>query len=362
MTSRERLLAAYRGQEVDRLPYWAKVTNRTWRSSQPEPVQNWSNDELLDYIRADGLFGVPHGVALSRPRVKVERQREGNAETRVTHTPDGTLTERWSMDPYTSSWHPIEFPVKTRADIDRFRWVYADVVCEARPEAVEQSTARCRDIGDRGVTFCGWGTSPLMHLVEHVIGPVNVHLMLRDYPAEMDELIALMHAANLEVVRAVARHTPTDLVCSVENTSTTLISPTQFGHYSYPHLCDYGRAIEAAGKMHELHMCGHTNVLLDTIDSIPATSIEAYTSPTLGNTRLVDGRTRAPSKTLVGGTNVNVWLWPLDRVQTYIVDELAACPDNRRTVLTTAGVAPPGCPAKKFRAVGEWLRTVPIRV
>ena len=55
-------------------------------------------------------------------------------------------------------------------------------------------------------------------------------------------------------------------------------------------------------------MCGHTMALLQRIDTIPAASIEAYTSPTLGNTRLVDGRTCAPSKTLIGGTNVMVWL------------------------------------------------------
>ena len=35
MTSRQRLLAAYAGGEIDRLPYWAKVTNKTWRTTQP---------------------------------------------------------------------------------------------------------------------------------------------------------------------------------------------------------------------------------------------------------------------------------------------------------------------------------------
>jgi uroporphyrinogen-III decarboxylase len=362
LTSRQRLLAAYRGDEVDRLPYWAKVTNPTWRAGQPEAVRNWSNEELLAYIHADGLVGVGHGAGVVRPHVRSEHSTEGNVETRVTHTPDGDLAEQWTRDPYTASWHPTEFPVRTLADLARFRWVYTDLQYPVNEQAVSQSRARCTQVGERGVTLCGWGTSPLMHLVEHVIGPVNVHLMLQDHPGEVDELIELMHAANVALVRTVARTTAADLVCSVENTSTTLISPTQFHKYSYQHLRDYGTEIESAGKLHELHMCGHTRVLLEEIDTIPAASIEAYTSPTLGNTRLVDGRTDAPSKTLVGGTNVNVWLWPLEKIQQYIAAELAACPDNRRTVLTTAGVAPPGCPAEKFRAVGEWIRTVPVRM
>ena len=38
MTSRQRLLAAYRGEAVDRLPFWAKVCNDTWRTGQPDHV------------------------------------------------------------------------------------------------------------------------------------------------------------------------------------------------------------------------------------------------------------------------------------------------------------------------------------
>ena len=362
MTSRERLLAAYRGEEVDRLPYWAKVANQTWRLSQPQKVRHWSDRELLDYIHADGIFGLPGGVRVARARVSVERRRTDHTEIRITRTPDGDLTERWRIDPTTQSWHPTEFPVKTRADIGRLRWLYAHVRVEPDEDALARAGARRDEIGQRGLTKAGWGTSPLMHLVEHVVGPVNTHYMLTDYPEAMDELIELMHAACLAQVKLLAERTPADLVVSVENTSTTLISPQQFDRYCLRHLRDYGRAIESAGKMHELHMCGHLLALLEKIDTIPAASIEAFSSPTLGNTRLADGRTRAASKTLVGGTNVNVWLWPVERIRRYILTELAACPDNRRIVLTTAGVAPPGCPAGKFRDVGRWIPAVPAKM
>ncbi len=363
MTSRERLLAAYRGQPVDRLPYWAKVTNPTWRTSQPAHVRNWTNLELLDYIRADGLFGMWHGVKVNRPRVTVESKDTDGRTVRITHTPDGDLTETWALDPYTNSRHPVEFPIKTRQDIARYRWVYTDVELVVDEQHAQDAPAwKEREIGQRGVVGSGWGTSPLMHLVEHVVGPVDIHFLLADHPEEMDELIALMHAANLELVRTIARVSVLDHVTSVENTSTTLISPQQFERYCYRHLCDYGTAIEAEGKRHELHMCGHTHALLPLIDTIPASSIEAFTAPTLGNTRLVDGRTRAPSKTLIGGTKVNTWLQPVEEIQRYIEGELAACPDHRRIVLTTAGVAPPACPAETFRAIGEWIHTLPVRM
>ncbi|MHC4717076.1 MAG: uroporphyrinogen decarboxylase family protein [Planctomycetota bacterium] len=362
MTSRQRLLAAYRGEPVDRLPYWAKVCNDTWRTGQPDNVRNWSDLELLDYILADGIFGVPSGLRLRRPRIEAASEIADGVRTTVTRTPDGDLSEQWRQDPATRSWHPVVFPVKTHEDLKRYRWVYTDVSVEIDAEALRAASAACERIGERGVTKTAWGTSPLMHLVEHVIGPVNTHLMLADIPDEMDELIGLMHASCLPAARQVARHTPADLVCSVENTSTTLISPAQFDRYCLRHLCDYGRAVEAEGKMHELHMCGLLGVLLELIDTIPAASIEAFSSPELADTRLADGRARAPSKTLVGGTNCCVWLRPAGQIKQYIAAELADCADNRRTVLTTAGVAPPACSAETFRRIGQWIPQAPIRM
>jgi len=362
MTSRGRLLAAYHGRPVDRLPYWAKVTNSTWRLSQPPRVRELSEEQLLDAIGADGIFHLSACVRGLRPHVSTKEVCADHTRTIHTRTPDGELVERWREDPTTRSWHPIEFPVKTRQDLKRYRWVWTDVTCEIDADAAENARARQDEIGQRGITKANVGTSPLMHLVEHVIGPVQTHLMLCDYRDEVSELMDLMHAARLQRVERIAATTPADLLVSMENTSTSLISPDQFEAYCLPRLCDYGRIIERAGKVHELHMCGLLKALLERIDTIPAHSVEAFTAPTLGNTRLADGRTRAPSKCLVGGTNCMTWLGPIETIKAFIQAELDACPDHRRIVLTTAGVAPPACNAETFRATGEWIRLLPVRV
>jgi hypothetical protein len=362
MTSRERLLAAYRREPVDRLPFWAKVTNETWRRSQPARIRALSDEELLDYIAADGIFHAPRCVKVRLPRVERTEALDGNVRTIVNRTPDGDLIERWTRDDTTGSWHPTEFPVKTREDLKRYRWLYERDVQPDDDEAAE-ARARARRIGRRGITKCGWGTSPLMHLIEHVIGPAETIYFLADHPEEMDGLIAQMHESNVALVRCAAERTAADLVVSVENTSTTLISPGLFERYCLRHLREYGRIIAEAGKLHELHMCGLLGALLEAIDTIPAASIEAFTAPPLANTRLVDGKMRAPSKTFVGGTCVNTW-WRHDagQIQQYIRGELDACPDHRGIVVTTAGVAPPACAAETFRAVGRWLASVPVRM
>lgn len=362
MTSRERLLGAYRREPLDRLPYWAKVTNDTWRSSQPEHVRRWSDRELLDYIRADGIFGIGRCVRTASPRIRVEDRLRDNVRTRVTHTPDGELAEQWTMDPCTRSWHPTVFPVKTRDDLERCRWLYCERRITVNAEALDAAASRAEQIGQRGITKVGWGTSPLMDLIQHVIGPAGTVYFLADCPSQMEELMALMHEANLALVACLAERTPADLVVSVENTSTTLLSPRLFQTYCYRHLCEYGRLIERAGKIHELHMCGTLLDLLEEIDGIPAAAIEAFSAPPLGNTRLADGKALAASKTLVGGTCVNVW-WRSTpaQIERFILDELAACADDLGIVLTTAGVAPPACSVETFRAVGQWIASVPFR-
>jgi hypothetical protein len=362
MSSRQRLLAVYRGLPVDRLPFWAKVTNRNWRLGQPQRVRDWSDPQLLDFIHADGIFTVPRFASTASPHVRLETTQNGYVRTTVIHTPDGNLISRWNMDPHTQSWHPIEFPVKTRQDLLRYRWVWTDPVIQTDAQLLARAQAVAHELGDRGLTKMAWGTSPLMHLVEHVIGLEQTAYLLADYPNQVDELLERMHAANATLVTHLAQRSPADVICSIENTSTTLISPQQFQRYCYRHLCQYGRIIEHAGKMHELHMCGHLFALLPSIDSIPAASVEAFTSPPLGNTRLADGRRHAPAKTLVGGTNAVAWLKPLQQIQAYILAELDACPDHRRIVLTTAGEAPQGCPVETFRAIGQWISSLPVRM
>ncbi len=359
MTSRERMLAAYRGEPVDRVPYWVKFPGGDWKSRQPGLAEA-SHEDLLDYVHADGVCFCDHGVRRTMPHVTVDSHWDGNVQHHVTHTPDGDLTEAWGTEPISQTMHPVEFAIKTVDDLKRYRWLFTDATCRVDADGLAEGRARCEQAGQRSLYVTAWGTCPMMLLVQDVIGPVNFHLMYNDYPEQMHELMELMHADNLLHVAAIAASTPSDVVVSVQNTSTTLISPAQFMAYSHRHMCEYGKIIESAGRMHELHMCGHLKLLLPQIDAIPAASIEAYTTPTVGNTRLVDGRTLAPSKTLVGGTNVNTWLQSAEGIQRSIAAELADCADTRRLVLTTAGVAPPACSADTFRQVGQWIHDAQV--
>jgi hypothetical protein len=362
MTSRERLLAAYRGEEVDRLPYWPKVLGGNWRSGQQAAVARLDDLQLLDAIGADGLFGGGQSVLEGAIHHITNQVHEDGGRRQISwSTPDGPMVERSQFDAVTKSWHPIEYPVKTLDDLRRARWLFDRIELRANPKAIGLSKARLERIGQRGIMKTAWGASPWMTMVERLAGPVQAHLLLSDHAVQMVELLDLMHRANLKRLEMFAQHTPAEVICSIENTSTTLISPAQFDRFCLPHLTDYGRVIEQSGRWHELHMCGQIGQLLKRIETIPAVSIEAFSSAPIGDARLVDGRTRVPSKTLLGGTCANIWLEPPERIEAFLQEELDACGDHRRIIVTTGGEAPQGCSIDTFQRIGRWLAEVPVR-
>jgi len=358
MTRKERFERALRHEDVDRLPFWVKVFGASYRQLQPSPWREMGELELVDYLDLDHCGGGPAPVATGNPRVLTRTERRNGHQVTTHVTPDGTLTAIDGFDEGSFSWHPVEFPIKSVEDIPAALHVFGGREHSHSPELAEKGRERIRQIGDRGIVHCGLGISPLMDLIQHWIGPENTYFLLADHPAEMEELIGAMHEDRLRYLRALLVDCPYDWIVSVENTSTTLLSPAVFERWCWRHLRDYGELIRAAGKHHELHQCGKLHDLLPMIDRLPAESIEAYTAPTLGDTTIADRNERAPSMAIIGGTQAPTWLRPVDEICAIIERDLREAGSMRGVILTSAGVMPPGCPIEKIKEIRERMYAV----
>ena len=107
-----------------------------------------------------------------------------------------------------------------------------------------------------------------------------------------------------------------------------------------PQLTVYGNMILENGLMPVHHMCGKLNALLEMIDKLPAMANEAYTTRPVGDASLAEGRTRMPTKALIGGTNATLLLEGTETIINAVAEDIAACPDRRKIFLTSAGVLP----------------------
>jgi len=358
MTRRERFERALRREEVDRLPFWVKIFSPDYLHRQEPKYRAMSDLELADFLELDHMAGGGAPVVGSNERV-AHTVEQTNGRRILTWKTDGrTLTGVEAFDAGSQSWHPIEFPIKCLDDLRAAKGVFAHSHFEAKDELVANNHERLRQVGDRGIVMTGMGISPLMNLIQHLIGPENTYYFLADYPDEMDELIALMHEERMRFLRALVTSTPFEYICSVENTSTTLLSPAIFERYCRRHLQDYANLVVAHGKVHVLHQCGKLKALLPSIDALPSAAIEAFTSPPVGDTTLADRANLAPNTAIIGGTDVTLWLRPAREICERIEASLREAGTMEGVVLTSAGVMTPLCPIEKIVEVREFCQAL----
>ncbi|MGM0492890.1 MAG: uroporphyrinogen decarboxylase family protein [Armatimonadota bacterium] len=353
MTRKERFERALRHEEVDRVPFWVKVFGQSYRMLQPKKWREMDELELVDYLDLDHYAGCPAPAVCENERVTEKVDRSETRTVTRHETPDGTLTAVRGWDASSASWHPTEFPIKSVEDIPAALHVFEGNQWRHDESIAERARERIQQVGDRGTVHCGMRISPLMNLIQHWLGPQATYFFLLDHPAEMEELIGAMHEERLRFLDALLVDCPADWIVSVENTSTTLLSPEIFERYCFAHLTDYGTKIREAGKHHMLHQCGKLYDLLPMIDRLPAEVIEAYTAPTLGDTTVADRNERAPSMAIIGGTQAPTWLRPVDEICEIIQRDLREAGSIRGVVLTSAGVMPPGCSIEKIKQVRE---------
>ena len=356
LTRKERFERSLRCEEVDRLPFWVKIFGPSYRNLQQPQYRDMPELELVDALELDHMAGGPVPVRRHNDRVTERGERNNGDRTSWIDTPDGTLRQVDSFDAGSHSWHPTEYPVKTVGDLKALRHRYEHTRYEFDPDLVEKARQRLEQVGDRGIVSCGMGTSPLMELIQHVIGPDQVYFFLVDYPEEMAELIQIMHQDRRRHLRAVAEHSLYDYIMSGENTSTTLLSPALFEQYPWRHLNEYAGICAEHGKVHLLHMCGKLRELLPRIDELPSAAIEAYTSPTVGDTSIADRVRLCPHTAIIGGTNAALWMRPADEICATIESDLHEAGTMRGCVLTSAGVMPPAARIEKIAKVREFCK------
>lgn len=354
MPPKERWLSALRCEPVDKIPFWPKIDS-AYVPYQKEPYRSMSIDALHKFIGSDQHIGIGACIKTIRKETSISSSHSNGIMTTIYETPFGSLKAVNRYDDVSCSWHPIEFPIKTREDIKIMSFFASDATDEFDENQFEQAQAIVESVGENGIITTGIGVSPLMDWLQHLAGIDNGHFMLNDYRDEVETLFDVMHKYLIRRSEIVSEKCPASIVYSVENTSTTLISPDMFRKYCYNHLIDYGKIITSNGKFHILHQCGHLKKLLADIDKLPSNGIEAFTSPPVGNTTLKDGRDVFADKCLIGGTNAYLWTRSDSEIIYQIKHDLDELPHHRGIVLTSGGVMPPLCPPETIKKVAEFI-------
>lgn len=319
-------------------------------------------NKIHDWIGSDKHIFITACLKEVRRTTSVETTQSDGVMRTVFRTPHGETMETSRFDPASQSWHPAQFPVRNRDQVRLMTAVFDDATVELDQGRLAQARAEAAQTGQDALTCHNIGTSPLMDWVQHLAGVENAHLLLADCPEEVETLFDAMHRVLLRKTGLLCEYSPADALYLTENTSTTLISPDQYRRYCARHVGECAQITSRARRILILHMCGHLKALLTDLARIPANAFEAFTSPTLGNTTLLDGRTRCPDKCLVGGTNATLWTRPASEIIARLQADLGALSHHGGIVVTSAGVMPPLCTPETIRQVADWVKEYPPRM
>jgi len=303
ITRRENLLRVLRHEQPEWIPIGAHCDpyNQPSREGMEPKLAallgevRWGDESSVNLARYLGVeitdwFGVPYRV--TRRNVTVESVRDGDVTTTTWHTPKGDLREvlrmcREDNGAVSSNW--TEHLVKGPEDLPAFTAIFEDEVVEPNPEALERTRQRRRLIGDDGILMGSMEGTPLGMMYRVYSGVAVLAYLWADAPDALHDCFAVMESSYLKRV-AVGVQSDIDVLVSVDDTSTTAISPDMFATCNLELTDARARLAHAAGKFYFHHSCGLIRDLLPLYRRTTMDAVHAFTIPPVGNVTVAEGR------------------------------------------------------------------------
>jgi uroporphyrinogen-III decarboxylase len=369
MSGRERLLAAFRHERTDRIP-WSPLICGYYTLGLPEPLEG---DDIAtqraigcDILERYAITCRPH-IPLGVPKtslwqIKNETTNFENIEIKTAwkndhfirsfRTPIGTLQDVFRID-NTSPWmmFPVEHKIKTLDDVRIYSYL---VDTQQYYSTYDRYLEVSQDIGDEGLAATIAPITPFESLLEVEVGVSNFYYLLNDHPEEIVDLMDLMHRKNLDACEVVAR-SPAEVVIIYENTSSSNMSPSMFPQYILGYLNDYADVFHQAGKWLLVHMCGKLKAIASDIaegkyDGI----VDIAPSPT-GDLDLAQAKEIFGERMVVlGGIDATTFAsFEPEALKEHVWNVLDRLPSTEGVVLGSGDAVPLGTPIENLKAVTE---------
>jgi len=391
MTHKERMLAAIRGQRLDRLP-WAPRLDLWYNANKrggtlPPKYRNAALGDIIadldagfhavvpdfrdlrasadDVDRALGIYNLhamPYRTVLENVRHEVA---VGGDRTRVTYnTPAGSVTTSTIYDEAMRAagitiTHVEEHAFKSPADYAALEHVFRNARVEANYGGYEEFAA---SVGDRGVAvaYVNGAGSP-MHLVQRELMSVDTFFYeMHDHPDEMHELAEAI-SSYWRQMTAVAAASPAEVLFLGANYDAVITYPPFFAEHITPWLLSFAGELHARGKYLLSHTDGENSGLLgeymaasiDVADSVcpsPMTrlTLKEVRDAFAGRITIMGG---IPSVALL---SESIGAREFDGFVDKFFSDLGS---GDRLILGISDTTPPGADFARIVRIGEMART-----
>lgn len=353
MTNRERIIAALRGKETDRLPF-APLICPYFINSLPLQGYNFDIFEAMKYIGIDIIER--HVLAdKSYTRNLNKRTETRGKETRTYFdTPVGTIFSETCQTEYTSyvSKHLISCIEEAKI------YQYIAENTEFSPD-FEYFQTQDKRIGDYGIATPSGPITPLQDMLQYHTGIENTVYMMADYQEEMNELLATMHERNMRHYKILAE-CPCEAIIDYEDTSTTVMSKSMYSDYSAPMIDDYADILHSGGKIFITHMCGKLSGFAKLIGQGKMDGIDSVCPPTTGDLWPWDARSIfGKDKVIIGGIEPPSLLrMSVAESLNTVIKIIKNMPNLKSFILSTGDAVPYGTPINNLIAISRLIKVL----
>lgn len=388
-THKSRMLAALRGEEVDRLPYvprldlWylANSVSGTLPKQHAGKAQNeiaraegWTvyfrfADDLLDpeqqknYLhRGIGVFStrdVLYDFVLPKD-MEVKVQREGGRIRVEYHTPVGVVDSTMFYDQHSqrlgiTSPMIVDHVIKTPADYGPVGWLFEHMDVVPNFERFERWVRE--EMRDDGVAVAqGWmGASPVHQIQRDLLDPTQFYFHYTDHNAKLMELAERIEPLFDKALRICA-DSPAEVVWWGANYDDMLTYAPYFAKEITPWLGKAARALEARGKLLLSHCDGENEGLMDLIRDSGMHIAESICPAPMTKVGLAEFYRRwSPKLTLWGGIPSTIVLPETSDAdfEAYLDELFKAVAPGRRMLVGIADQVPPGAIFSRLQRIGD---------
>ncbi len=387
MTHRERMLAAFRHQPVDRLPWvprldlWYKAAKHRgalptgWEDASlaqvvgelgvgyhaaiPDFLDTEEPDEVYDRVLGlDHVKNQPFRLRFRRTKRIVEQ--DGDEIRVIYQTPAGELsgkllyTEQMRRDGVTLM-HVTERVVKSHDDYDRVAALFEDIQVE-RDES--RYVAFRDEVGETGVAvaFGNVAASPAHHLLKELVPYDQFYYDLWDRPQIIEHTAARM-AGYFDQVLEACEVSSAELVMFGANYDVSMTTPTIFEAHILPELARWADRLHAAGKLLATHADGENDGLCHLLRQASIDVADSVCPAPMTRLTLADYRREFRDQVAIWGGICSVSVHPAsfteEQFEQHIDAALEAVGDGRGIVLSIADTTPPDAPLERIRRIGE---------
>ena len=362
MTMRERVMAIFRREIPDRMPWFADLTY--WITGQRQKgifPEEYEGEE--GYLKLHKDLGV--GIFLYSPAVhrsirddtqsRVSHQKEGDFDVHEIHTPEGTLRSIRRYCPVSLSSAPIEWAVKTPDDLRALRRYISQ-------EKVEPSFDNFKRIdalwGEQGIPVLLPPRTPLARLTVEWAGITNLTYLIADYPQDVEETLELIAQKDDDIYEIIC-NSPALVVEFPDNLTAETVGGL-FKRYSTPYYVKRIKQLHAAGKYVGVHLDGTMRGLISELADTGLNYIESITPAPVGDVPVEELFTLVKENTILwGGVPGAMFAPPFtwDEVQKFVEKIIQCHAASGRFVLSTADQVPPNGNIEWVKRISELVES-----